>query len=75
MNTAQVESNDVAKALIEGSLAAFRSNKGWADRVRSQKAVTRKRSEVKVLAHERGSVPVYAKRLPRRIIREEHRHS
>jgi hypothetical protein len=36
MATAQVESNDVAKALIEGALAAFRSNKGWADKAVAQ---------------------------------------
>src|ERR1700689_4557841 len=32
MTTAQLESNDVAKALIDGALAAFRPNKGWAAR-------------------------------------------
>jgi hypothetical protein len=32
------ESNDVGKALIEGALAAFRSNKGWADRAIAQLA-------------------------------------
>src|SRR5215467_6993055 len=31
MSTAQPESSDVAKALIDGALTAFRSNKGWAD--------------------------------------------
>ena len=36
MTTAQSESNDVAKALIEGALAAFRSNKGWADKAVAQ---------------------------------------
>src|SRR3954464_7019262 len=36
MTTAQVESDGVAKALIEGSLAAFRSNKGWADKAVAQ---------------------------------------
>jgi hypothetical protein len=36
MTTARIESNDVAKALIEGALAAFRSNKGWADRAVAQ---------------------------------------
>ncbi len=29
-------SNDVAKALIEGAIAAFRSNKGWADKAIAQ---------------------------------------
>src|SRR5262252_3163578 len=29
-------SNDVAKALIDGALAAFRSNKGWADKAVAQ---------------------------------------
>jgi hypothetical protein len=28
----QSESNNVAKALLDGALAAFRSNKGWADK-------------------------------------------
>jgi hypothetical protein len=32
MTTAQSASNDVAKALVDGALAAFRANKGWADR-------------------------------------------
>ena len=32
MTTARLESNDVAKALIDGALAAFRSNKGLADK-------------------------------------------
>src|SRR4051794_7788200 len=36
MTTAQPESNDVAKALIDGALAAFRSNKGWADKAVAQ---------------------------------------
>src|SRR6476619_8161152 len=36
MNTAQAESDDVAKALIEGALASFRSNKGWADKAIAQ---------------------------------------
>ena len=36
MTRAQDESNDVAKALIEGALAAFRSNKGWADKAVAQ---------------------------------------
>src|ERR1700733_4444214 len=36
MTTAQVESNDVTKALIEGALAAFRSSKGWADKAVAQ---------------------------------------
>ena len=36
MTTAPVESNDVAKALIDGALAAFRSNKGWADKAVAQ---------------------------------------
>ena len=36
MTTAPPESNDVAKALIDGALAAFRSNKGWADRAVAQ---------------------------------------
>ncbi|MHC5539504.1 DUF1572 family protein [Singulisphaera rosea] len=31
-----VGSNDVAKALIEGTLAAFRANKGWADKAVAQ---------------------------------------
>jgi hypothetical protein len=34
MTTAQVELNDVAKALIDGTLTAFKSNKGWADKAR-----------------------------------------
>src|SRR5215475_6244980 len=29
-------SNDVAKALIDGALTAFRSNKGWADKAVAQ---------------------------------------
>src|SRR5947208_12620614 len=36
MTTAQSESNDVAMALIDGALAAFRSNKGWADKAVAQ---------------------------------------
>jgi hypothetical protein len=32
MTTAHIESNDVAKALIDGALVAFKSNKGWADK-------------------------------------------
>src|SRR3954452_19752103 len=36
MTTAPVDSNDVAKALIDGALAAFRSNKGWADQAVAQ---------------------------------------
>ena len=36
MTTPQAESNDVAKALIDGALAAFRSNKGWADKAVAQ---------------------------------------
>src|ERR1700691_2912567 len=36
MTTEQVESDGVAKALIEGALAAFRSNKGWADKAVAQ---------------------------------------
>ena len=36
MTTTQPGPNDVAKALIEGALAAFRSNKGWADRAVAQ---------------------------------------
>ena len=28
--------NDVAKALIDGALTAFRSNKGWADKAVAQ---------------------------------------
>lgn len=34
--TTATESNDVAKALIEGALSAFRANKGWADKAISQ---------------------------------------
>jgi hypothetical protein len=30
------ETNDVAKAIIDGALAAFRSNKGWADKAVAQ---------------------------------------
>jgi hypothetical protein len=36
MTTAPPESNDVAKALIDGTLAAARANKGWADRAVAQ---------------------------------------
>src|SRR5690242_1066363 len=36
MTTAQDESGGVAKALIDGALAAFRSNKGWADKAVAQ---------------------------------------
>jgi hypothetical protein len=36
MATAQTESKDVAKDLIEGALAAFRSTKGWADKAVAQ---------------------------------------
>jgi hypothetical protein len=36
MTTAQPGSNDVAKALIDGALASFRSNKGWADKAVAQ---------------------------------------
>jgi hypothetical protein len=36
MTTAQVEFNDVAKALIDGTLTAFKSNKGWADKAVAQ---------------------------------------
>src|SRR3954452_17697444 len=36
MTTAQPESNDLAKALIEGALASFLSNKGWADKAVAQ---------------------------------------
>ena len=36
MTTDQTGSEDVAKALIEGALAAFRSNKGWADKAVAQ---------------------------------------
>src|SRR5215471_7726927 len=36
MTTAQVELNDVAKALIDGTLTAFKSNKGWADKAVGQ---------------------------------------
>ena len=36
MTTAPFEPNDVAKALIEGALTAFRSNKGWADKAVAQ---------------------------------------
>jgi len=36
MTTAQVEANDVARALIDGARTAFRSNKGWADKAVAQ---------------------------------------
>src|SRR5215472_4542247 len=36
MTTAPLGSNDVAKALIDGALAAFRSNKRWADKAVAQ---------------------------------------
>ena len=36
MTTPQPGSSDVAKALIDGALAAFRSNKGWADKAVAQ---------------------------------------
>src|SRR3954452_14112288 len=36
MTIAQLESNDLAKALIDGALAAFRSNKGWVDQAVAQ---------------------------------------
>src|SRR5712671_4067629 len=36
MKTAQAESDDVATALIEGAIVAFRSNKGWADKAVAQ---------------------------------------
>src|SRR3954470_24688140 len=36
MTMEQRETNDVAKALIDGALAAFRSNKGWADKAVAQ---------------------------------------
>src|SRR5258708_30376241 len=36
MTPTQPESNDVAKALIDGALASFRSNKGWADKAVAQ---------------------------------------
>ena len=36
MTTTQVGPNDVAKALIDGALAAFRPNKGWADKAVAQ---------------------------------------
>lgn len=38
MTTAQPESNNVAKALIDGAMASFRSNKGWADKAVEQLA-------------------------------------
>ena len=36
MTPTQSASDDVAKALIDGALAAFRSNKGWADKAVAQ---------------------------------------
>src|SRR5437868_5275090 len=36
MTTARSESNDVAQALIDGALTAFRSNKGWAEKAVAQ---------------------------------------
>jgi hypothetical protein len=36
MDVPPAETNDVAKALIDGALAAFRANKGWADRAVAQ---------------------------------------
>src|SRR5215472_13538820 len=36
MTTPRIESNDVAKDLIEGALTALRSNKGWADKAVAQ---------------------------------------
>jgi len=36
MTTARVELNDVAKALADGTLTAFKSNKGWADKAVAQ---------------------------------------
>src|SRR3954466_3364112 len=36
MTTAQLETDGGAKALIDGALAAFRSNKGWADKAVAQ---------------------------------------
>src|SRR5436190_21471470 len=36
MTTVQPESDDVAKALIDGALTSFRSNKGWADKAVAQ---------------------------------------
>jgi hypothetical protein len=38
MTTARPEPNDVAKALVEGALAVFRANKGWADKAVAQLA-------------------------------------
>ena len=34
--TTSSESNDVAKALVEGALSAFRANKGWSDKAIAQ---------------------------------------
>jgi hypothetical protein len=36
MTTTQPESNDWAKAFIDGALTSFRSNKGWADKAVAQ---------------------------------------
>src|SRR5271167_2794062 len=36
MTTTQLESNTVGKALIDGSLTSFRSNKGWVDKAIAQ---------------------------------------
>ena len=36
MTTAPFEASGVAKAVIDGALAAFRSNKGWADKAIAQ---------------------------------------
>lgn len=36
MTTAKAETGDVAKALTDGALTAFRSNKGWADQAVAQ---------------------------------------
>jgi hypothetical protein len=36
MTAPQLSSNDVAKALLDGALTAFRANKGWADKAVTQ---------------------------------------
>jgi hypothetical protein len=36
MTTTSLERNDVARALLDGALTAFRSNKGWADKAITQ---------------------------------------
>jgi Protein of unknown function (DUF1572) len=36
MTTTKADSNDLAKAVIDGAFAAFRSNKGWADKAVAQ---------------------------------------